>query len=213
METCVISESSLDLACSAVYVRFKRKNGLYFCQLVFARSKVVPKGMSIPEAEVYAAVRNASTGHARSALGDYIKSRLSLTDSQIVLYWMNNSKLQLKQWLRNRIIEIHLLTKRENWYYINSKNIIADLGTKRRAKLYDISDNSICTKRRAKLSDISDNSICAKRRANLSDISDNSICAKRRAKLSDISDNSICVNGHDWAKLDEHNFLFSRLKN
>ena len=68
METCEISDSSLNLACSAVYARFKRKNGLYSCQLVFAR---------------------------------------------------------------------------ENWYYINSKNNIADLGTKRRAKLSDVLDNSI----------------------------------------------------------------------
>ena len=144
METCEISDSSLNLACSAVYARFKRKNGLYSCQLVFARSKVVPKGMSIPRGELYAAVLNASTGHVvKSALGDYITNRLSLTDSQIVLYWINNSKLQLKQWLRNRIIEIHRLTKRENWYYINSKNNIADLGTKRRAKLSDVLDNSI----------------------------------------------------------------------
>ena len=51
--------------------------------------------------------------------------------------------MQLKQWLRNRIIEIRWLTKRENWYYINSKNNIADLGTKRRAKLSDVLDNSI----------------------------------------------------------------------
>ena len=51
--------------------------------------------------------------------------------------------MQLKQWLRNRIIEIHRLTKRENWYYINSKNNIADLGTKRRVKLSDVLDNSI----------------------------------------------------------------------
>ena len=111
---------------------------------MLARSKVVPKGMSIPRAELYAAVLNAYTEHVvKSALGDYITNRLSLTDSQIVLYWINNSKLQLKQWLRNRIIEIHRLTKRENWYYINSKNNIADLGTKRRAKLSDVLDNSI----------------------------------------------------------------------
>ena len=100
--------------------------------------------MSISRAELYSAVLNTSTGHVvKSALGDYIKSRLSLTDSQIVLYWINNSKFQLKQWLRNRIIEIHRLTKRENWYNINSKNNIADLGTKTRAKFSDISDNSI----------------------------------------------------------------------
>ena len=144
IETIEISDSSLKLSCSAVYARFKRKNGLFSSQLVFARSKIVPKGMSIPRAELYAAVLNASTGHVvKASLGDFIKNRISLTDSQIVLYWINNSKLQLKQWVRNRIIEINRLTDRENWYYIESKNNITDLGTKKGAKLSDVSVDSV----------------------------------------------------------------------
>ena len=58
IETLEMSDSSLNIACSAIYARFKRKNGLYSCQLVFARSKIVPDGMTIPRAELFAAVLN-----------------------------------------------------------------------------------------------------------------------------------------------------------
>ena len=144
METIEISDSSLHLACSVVHARFKWKMVLYSCQLVFARSKVVPKGMSVPRSELFAAALNASTGHVVNlALGEFIKNSVSLTDSQIVLFWINNFKLQLKQWVRNRIVEIHRLTKPENWYYIDSKNNIADLGTKKGSKLSDVLDNSV----------------------------------------------------------------------
>ena len=118
--------------------------GLYSCQILFARSNVVPKGLSVPRAELFAAVLNASTGHVvNSALGEFIKNRLSLTDSQIVLFWINNFKLELKQWVRSRIVEIHRLTKPENWYYIDSKNNIADLGPRKGNKISDVLDNSV----------------------------------------------------------------------
>ena len=143
METIEMSDASPNLACSAVYARFRRKNGGYSNQLLFARSKIIPKGMSIPRAELFAAVLNATTGHiVSSALKKYLKNRVKLTDSQIVMYWINNSQLQLKQWVRNRVIEIHRLTKRENWFYVESKNMTADLGTRKGAKISDVSENS-----------------------------------------------------------------------
>ena len=86
METLEMSDSSLQIACAAVYCRFKRKNGEYSCQLLFARTKIVPPGTSIPRAELFAAVLNASTGHiVNLALKDYIKDRVHFTDSQVVL--------------------------------------------------------------------------------------------------------------------------------
>ena len=104
---------------------------------------VVPCGYNIPRAELFADVLNAITGHiVYLSLEKYVKNRISLTDSQIVLFWINNRHSQLKQWVRNRVIEINRLTKRENWYYIESDNMTADLGTRRGAELSDISENS-----------------------------------------------------------------------
>ena len=147
VETIEMADASLEIACVAIYARFKRKNGSYSCQLIFARSKILPKGMSIPRAELFAAGLNASTSHVVNlALDKYVKNRVSLTDSQIVLYWINNPQLQLKQWVRNRVIEINCLTQKENWFYVESRNMTADVGTRRGVKLSDILENSTWVK-------------------------------------------------------------------
>ena len=67
--------------------------------------------MTLPRAELFAAVLNATTRHVvHSALRKFIKCCVHLTDSQIALYWINNTKSQMKQWIRNRVIEINRLT-------------------------------------------------------------------------------------------------------
>ena len=72
-----MADASLVMACSVVYARFKRRNGLYSCQLIFARSKIVPEGFTIHRAELLAAELNATTGHVvYSALRNYITSRV-----------------------------------------------------------------------------------------------------------------------------------------
>ncbi len=130
--------------CSAVYVRIKRKNGLFSCQLVFARTKIVPKDMTLPRAELFAATLNATTAHiVKLSLSDHIEDRISLIDSQIALFWIANVQSELKQWARNRVIEITRLTNKNNWYYVNSKNNSADIATRRGAKITDISANSV----------------------------------------------------------------------
>ena len=143
MDTIEISDASLVLACSAVYGRFKRKDGSYSCQLIFARTKIIPEGTNIPRAELIGAVLNATTGHITYlSLEDYITERIHLVDNQIVLFWINNRRSQLKQWARNRVIEATRLTDRLKWYFIDSENNMADLGTRKGAKISDICDGS-----------------------------------------------------------------------
>ena len=117
------ADASTQLICVAVYARFKRKNGGYSCQLVFARSKVVPKNTSIPRAELLTATINAATGHTvKVSFGDYDKKCLKLTDSQIALYWINSTQSALKLWVRNRVLEINRLGDKSMRRYIDSKH-------------------------------------------------------------------------------------------
>ena len=68
-------DASPQLICAAVYARFECKDNTYACQLVFARSKVVPEDTSIPRAEVKALSTLASTGFVvQRAFGKYHKS-------------------------------------------------------------------------------------------------------------------------------------------
>ena len=93
METIEMADASQNLACSAIYGRFKLKSGSYSCQLLFSRSKIFPAGMSMPRAELFAALLNATTGHVvYLALKKYIRSRIHLTDSQVTLFWIGNTK-------------------------------------------------------------------------------------------------------------------------
>ena len=86
MDTIEIADASLSIACSAVYARFKRKNGLYLCQLVFARSKILPPGITTPTAELFGAVLNATTGHiVDTSLTNFIRDRINLTYIQVVM--------------------------------------------------------------------------------------------------------------------------------
>ena len=143
LDTIEISDASLTMACAATYGRFKRKNGEYSCQLIFARSKIIPEGFNIPRAELIAAVLNATTGHmVYLALGDLIKDRLHVVDNQIILFWITNRRSDLKQWVRNKVTEITRLTNRDAWVFIDSENNIADLGTRKGVEIADISEGS-----------------------------------------------------------------------
>ena len=143
IETIEISDASPQMACSAIYVRFLRKNGEYSCQLIFARTKIVPDDMNLPRAELFAATLNATTGHVVIlSLRDLVKSRISLVDSQIALFWIISTHTQLKQWVRSRVIEINRLTSKADWFYIESKSNMADIATRRGAKFSDVAENS-----------------------------------------------------------------------
>ena len=143
METIEMADASLEMACSVVYARFKRKNGQYSCQLIFARSKTVPTDMTIPRAELLAAILNASTGHTSfNSLKDFITKRIHVTDSLVVLSWLNNVERGLNLYVRNRVIEVNRLTDIHRWYHVGSKNMLADIGTRKGVTIADVSDDS-----------------------------------------------------------------------
>jgi len=79
---------------------------------------------------------------ARS-FGTLHKRAIKLSDSQIVLHWLSNEEKPLKQWVRNRVIEIRRLTSPEQWFYVTSKDMIADIGTRRGSTIEDVEQNSI----------------------------------------------------------------------
>ena len=97
IETIDFGDASHVLICAAIYARFLRRNGQYSCQLVFSRSKVVPENTKIPRAELSADCLNARTGFiVQRSFRKYFKSCVKLTDGQIVLHWIHNSKLRNK---------------------------------------------------------------------------------------------------------------------
>ena len=113
IDTLDTAAANIQLICVAIYARFKLNNGEYSCQLVFARTKIVPKEMSIPRTElIFAATLNSTTCHVvKISFGEYFGRPLKLTDSQIVLHWINCPRSELKLRMRNRVIGINRLTE------------------------------------------------------------------------------------------------------
>ncbi len=143
IDTIDTGDASKLIACIAIYARFKRRNGEYSCQLVFSRSKLIPDGTTQPRAELIAAMLNSHTGEVvKRSFGKYHNSSIKLGDNQIVLHWIYNNEKALKVWVRTRVIEILRFTLREHWYFVDSENLIADLGTRKGAKLSDVDINS-----------------------------------------------------------------------
>ncbi|MEO0405580.1 MAG: hypothetical protein AAF193_11975, partial [Bacteroidota bacterium] len=142
IETLDFGDASENLACAAVYVRFKRKNGSYSCQLIFTRSKVLDKTTQ-PRGELIAALLNTHTGQTiKQAFGDRHQSSIKFTDSQIVLYWICNPVLDLLKWTRNRVIQILRFTDRSQWFYVKSEDMVADIGTRRCSSIETIQQQS-----------------------------------------------------------------------
>ena len=142
IETIDTADASEQLVCSAIYGRFLRKDGTYSCQLLFARSKII-HDTTIPRAELIAAVLNASTGHlVRVSLKDFHKTSWHITDSQVTLMWINNSKGALKPFVRNRVGEVIRLTDLKKWFYTKSENMVADLGTRKGVTIKEVSPGS-----------------------------------------------------------------------
>ena len=142
-ETIDTADASQAMICVAIYIRFKVKSGGYSCQLLFARTKTVPKDMSQPRAEMLAASLNASTGHiVKTALGKMHSKCLKFTDSQVALFWINSVRSKLKMWVRNHSIHVNRLAPRYLWRYIKSSDMPADIGTRKGATVKDIGPDS-----------------------------------------------------------------------
>ena len=130
-ETLEFGDASKALVCIAIYIRFKKRDGTHSCQLLFARSRLVPNGMTQPRAELYAAVLNAHSGEVvRRALSKIHSHSIKFTDSQITLFWLTNMEKSLELWVRNRVVEAQRLVDILKWYYVDSENMIADIGTR-----------------------------------------------------------------------------------
>ena len=137
-------DASNKMVCVAIYARFLRRNGIYSCQLVFSRSKVVPDGIGQSRAELLAATLNTHVGETVTrAFQDNHKRSVKLSDSQVTLHWINNQKKPLKQWVRSRVVEINRLTQPKDWMFVKSEDIIADIGTRRVSDLDVVGKDSV----------------------------------------------------------------------
>lgn len=109
------------------------ENGSKKVSLVTSRVRVAPvKKITLPRLELLGALLAAR-------LICFVKTALKLpvdlpylcfTDSTIVLHWIKADPFRWKQFVRNRVTEIHTLTSPSNWKHIPGKENPADLLTR-----------------------------------------------------------------------------------
>ena len=97
--------------------------------MAMSKSRVAPlKKLTLPQLELMAAVVGAR-------LASYLRNQLKITrtvywsDSQIVIHWLCSTK-ELKQFVKNRVIEIRKSTSNAIWNYCPSSDNPADLLTR-----------------------------------------------------------------------------------
>ena len=74
----------------------------------------------------------------RKSLGKYSKGYCKFTDSQAALFWLSSKDKPLKQWVRDKVIEISRLSDSERLFYIQGKDNPADIGTRKGAQIRDV---------------------------------------------------------------------------
>lgn len=137
----VSCDASEDRCIISIHARSEMKDGSFKCQLLTGKSKLV-KGVTIPRAELKAAVVAAVLAHTTKRLVlEEFKSLTFVTDSAIVLYWIQQDYRPLQVAVRNAVLEIRRLTLPDQWYHLESANNVADTGT-RVATLDDLKPGS-----------------------------------------------------------------------
>ena len=145
IEMLEVNDGSQHGCAAAIYVRSRLDgdNQTSSCKLLFSRSALCPPGQSIPRNELAGAHLGAVTIYmVKSALKDRVKKVYAFTDSNVVMCWIQNPQLKLKNWVMARVKEVKRLTEGTEFFWVKGEENIADLATKGLVDLKDIDQNS-----------------------------------------------------------------------
>ena len=133
------ADASLDAGGCAIYAGFERSNGLFTCDLLYSRSKLMSN--SVPRNELEAIRLMAdSCITVRRSLRNRIGEIIYLTDSTIAMCWCHNTTKRLRMFMLSRVSEIRrnilgkVFTAEQDTlelYHIDGLENPADLVTKR----------------------------------------------------------------------------------
>ena len=118
---------------AAVYLRFPLSDGSQGVSLVMAKGRVAPvKKVSLPRLELLGSLLAARlVTHVRRALclPDSTVCKC-WTDSMVALGWIRGDPRRWKQFVSNRVIEIHSLTSPADWSFVPGEDNPSDLTTR-----------------------------------------------------------------------------------
>ena len=116
-------------ACS--YLRSIDKQNNAHCSLIFGKSRVAPiKVTTIPRLELQAALLAAKQTAMLSEELQLDAECYLWSDSKIVLGYINNDEKRFYTYVSNRLAQIHDISNKSQWHYVNTKQNPADLASR-----------------------------------------------------------------------------------
>ena len=131
MELHVVCDASLDATAAVASIKTTR-NQETATRFLMGKTRVAPlRQTTIPRLELQAALYAARLKKTIEDEMDFKFDKIFLwSDSTTVLSWIKNFKLKYKMYIGNRIAEIRDLTNTNQWNYVNTKDNLADQGTR-----------------------------------------------------------------------------------
>ena len=136
-------DASKDIAMACVHARYLSSNGEVVVRLIAGKSKIVT-GSTIPRAELKAAVMGAVL--SKVIINNYrgkINNTYFISDSTVVLSWLNQDSRPMSIGVRNAVVEILRFTTRDQWYHVDTALNVADIGTRPGVTIEDIGPDSV----------------------------------------------------------------------
>ena len=118
---------------NAAYIGFKRTDGSYSCQRVFAKGLLCPKLWTIPARELQALATGADiVTFLKNTLAEWLEDDETYvgSDSRIALAWVMYEKVKLDVYHRNRVSQIRSQIEMTKLFHVDGKFNIADTGTR-----------------------------------------------------------------------------------
>ena len=126
------SDARLSAFGAVIYLRVEAKDGIE-SNLVYAKSRVSPKGQTLPREELLGALLLAKgIDIVRKVIGSVIElgDEYLFSDSKTVLCWIKNRHERFKQFVEERYKSIRDKTNSKNWSHVKGIDNPADLTTR-----------------------------------------------------------------------------------
>ncbi len=135
-------DASKDIAIACAHARYISTDGEVTVKLIAGKSKIIT-GSTIPRAELKAAVMGAVL--SRVVINNYrgkINNTYFISDSTVVLSWLNQDSRPMSIGVRNAVVEILRFSSRDQWYHVDTALNVADTGTRPGVTTEDIGPDS-----------------------------------------------------------------------
>ena len=125
-------DGSKQAFCSLAYVRWKLLDGSFTCFLLTGKARVAPlRKLSVPRIELMGAVAAVRLAESvQKSMKIKFGKRYFLTDSSAVLGMITGDCSAFKEFVGTRTGEIKNKSEVEEWFWVPTKENMADLGTR-----------------------------------------------------------------------------------